>query len=133
LLFAQKFLEQANKDLNKTVKGFNDEVKEVFKNYTWYGNLRELKNVIKRSVLVTKNDIINIRDLPEEIIADNLNKPLISQQPSVLNLKDAAQIAEKTAIESALKKVNNNKSEAARLLGIDRKTLYNKIKELGIE
>ena len=133
LLFAQKFLEQANKDLNKTVKGFNDEVKEVFKNYTWYGNLRELKNVIKRSVLVTKNDIISVRDLPEEIIADNLNKPLISQQPSVLNLKDAAQIAEKTAIESALKKVNNNKSEAARLLGIDRKTLYNKIKELEIE
>jgi two-component system, NtrC family, response regulator HydG len=133
LLFAQKFLEQSNKDLNKTVKGFNDEVKEVFKKYTWYGNLRELKNVIKRSVLVSKNDIISIRDLPEEIIIDNHNKPLSYRQPSVLNLKDAAQIAEKSTIENVLKKVNNNKSEAARLLGIDRKTLYNKIKELEIE
>lgn len=133
LLFAQKFLEQANADLNKSVVGFDDEVKEVFKNYSWYGNLRELRNVIKRSVLVTKQDIITAVCLPEEIINDKQSKPIIKKQPSVLNLRDAAQMAEKETIENALKEVNNNKSEAARLLSIDRKTLYNKIRELGIE
>jgi two-component system, NtrC family, response regulator HydG len=133
LLFAQKFLEQANTDLNKTVKGFDDEVQEVFKNYTWYGNLRELRNVIKRSVLITKNDIITIECLPDEIVSDKRNNLVITEQPTVLNLRDAAQMAEKATIENVLKEVNNNKSEAARLLCIDRKTLYNKIKELGIE
>jgi two-component system response regulator HydG len=133
LLFAHKFLEQANADLNKSVEGFDDEVKAVFKNYSWYGNLRELRNVIKRSVLVTKDDIITAVCLPEEIINDNQSKPIIKKQPVVLNLRDAAQMAEKSTIENALKEVNNNKSEAARLLSIDRKTLYNKIRELGIE
>ncbi|MFN2395853.1 MAG: sigma-54-dependent transcriptional regulator [Bacteroidales bacterium] len=133
LLFASKFIEQANADLNKTVKGFDDDVKEIFKNYTWYGNLRELRNVIKRSVLVTENDIITAPCLPDEIINENPNSPATEKQPAVFNLRDAAQLAEKTTIENALKEVNNNKSEAARLLNIDRKTLYNKIKELGIE
>ncbi len=133
LLFAQKFLEQANIDLNKTVKGFDDDVKEVFKNYTWYGNLRELRNVIKRSVLVTNDDYINTHCLPEEIINDELHQPNLTQETTVFNLREAAQMAEKVTIEKALKEADKNKSEAARLLNIDRKTLYNKIKELGIE
>jgi two-component system, NtrC family, response regulator HydG len=133
LVFAHKFLEQANLDLRKSVKGFDEHVKDIFKNYSWYGNLRELRNVIKRSVLVTKADIITSNCLPEEIISDTRNKPSFTKQPVVLNLRDAAQMAEKETIENTLSKVSNNKSEAARLLKVDRKTLYNKIRELGIE
>jgi two-component system, NtrC family, response regulator HydG len=133
LLFAQKFLEQANTDLSKSIKGFDDEVEKVFKSYAWHGNLRELRNVIKRSVLVTQDDLVNIHCLPEEIISDELNKSTLTPGNTVFNLKDAAEFAEKATIENALKKVNNNKSEAARLLNIDRKTLYNKIRRLGIE
>ncbi len=133
ILFAYAFLEKANQDLNKSVKGFDNDVKKAFKNYFWYGNLRELKNVVKRSALIAKDDLITASCLPEEIINENLNSSIAIKQTTGLNLREATRLAEKATIENLLKEVNNNKSETARLLGIDRKTLYNKIKELGIE
>lgn len=133
LVFANLFLEQANEDLKKTIRGFNEEVKDALKNYAWHGNLRELRNVIKRSVLIAQDDLITADCLPDEIRNAGSEMVFKTEQTSGMDLREATQLAEKVTIENALKKANNNKSEAAKLLNIDRKTLYNKIKDLGIE
>jgi two-component system, NtrC family, response regulator HydG len=134
ILFAEHFLKQANTELNRTVKGFNPVVINAFKTYSWYGNLREMRNVIKRSVLLAKNDIITLDCLPEEII-ESKDSFITSQINSIkeMSLKEAGLQAEKSVIQKALLEANDNKSEAAKILKIDRKTLYNKLKELGLQ
>ena len=67
MVFARHFLQLTNEELNKRIKGFSQEVEEIFKNYVWYGNLRELKNVVKRATLLTDGDYIEDRSLPFEI------------------------------------------------------------------
>ncbi len=116
MVFADFFLERANKQLSKQIIGFSDEVISVFNNYKWPGNLRELQNIIKRATLLSQGDFIEKTVLPTEIF-QNKNENDFSLSES-----------EKDAIISALNKVKNNKSEAAQLLKISRKTLYNKLK-----
>lgn len=135
-VFAEYFLDLANRQLTKSVKSFDKEVSEVLHNYHWPGNLRELKNVIKRAVLLCTSDIISIDCLPTEILepldADEMvNLSFDNGMPA--SLKEVAEAAEKQAIILALKKTNNNKSKTAELLGVDRKTLYNKLHTYGIE
>jgi len=148
MLFANHFLYVTNQELNKKVKGFSPEVEEIFRNYIWYGNLRELKNVIKRATLLTESEFVEARTLPFEI--SNFNKLQFSEvgQPAPLpvsnmfseikpvspkysvnetSLKEASIDAEYEMILQALKESNYNKSKAAQLLKIDRKTLYNKM------
>ncbi len=72
MIFAQHFLNLTNQELNKKVKGFSPEVEDIFQKYVWYGNLRELKNVVKRATLLTDGDYIEDRSLPFEIV--NFNK-----------------------------------------------------------
>ena len=137
-LFAAFFLQKTNKELNKLVEGFEDEVMKMFIQYSWPGNLREFRNVIRRSVLLTNQGKITAATLPIEItgfINNNLanstvTKALvdISLKPITLDLKDTASKAEYEAIMQVLKEVNFNKTKAAEMLNIDRKTLYNKIK-----
>ena len=142
-LFAQFFLDNANEELNKKVEGFEDEVIRMFMNYAWPGNLREFRNVVRRSALLSPSGIIGTRVLPAEIAGvqwDNIPRdPVKSMHASELDnpemdLKNAAAQAEYETIMNVLKKVNFNKSKAAEILKIDRKTLYNKIKhfEAGI-
>ncbi|MDD2196014.1 MAG: sigma-54 dependent transcriptional regulator [Bacteroidales bacterium] len=133
-LFANHFLMQANSELAKHIDGFSDEVIEIFNQYVWPGNIRELRNVIRRAVLVEQGKTVGTKSLPPEIIASkhrqqHLSK--ISGKPE--NLKDLKEIAEKEMIISTLEKVRYNKSRAALLLNIDRKTLYNKMKQYGIQ
>ena len=116
MVFADFFLEKANQQLNKQIIGFSEEVISVFSNYKWPGNLRELQNIIKRATLLSQGDFIEKTVLPTEIF-QNKNENDFSLSES-----------EKDAIISALNKVKNNKSEAAQLLKISRKTLYNKLK-----
>jgi len=120
--FAAHFLEKANEELDKNVKCFSEEAMMLLKQYPWSGNLRELRNVVRRSVLFT---------LSEEITPDNLPAFLLKSTPEadiVLHSGD-----EKEKIEEALKRANGNKAAAARILKIDRKTLYNKMHQYGIE
>ncbi|WP_026836629.1 sigma-54-dependent transcriptional regulator [Gillisia sp. JM1] len=124
MLFADNFLDQANEDLEKEVVGFSDEATEAFKNYSWPGNLRELKNMVKRSVLLAQADIIPLKVLPHEI---SLAK---SSDESYSLFKNKN---EESLILDALEKAQGNKSKAARLLDIDRKTLYNKLKQYDIK
>lgn len=120
LMFSQFFLSESNKDLNKHIKGFSSDVNEAFLSYSWPGNLREMKNMIKSATLLCQKDIIGKGDLPEKLFT-------LSQKDSTsFQLKNENN--EKLLIEEALRQTNNNKSKAATLLGIDRKTLYNKLK-----
>lgn len=140
--FAKFFLEQTNVELEKSISGFSDEVVEHFLHYPWYGNLRELSNVIKRAALLSEKDKIETAALPFEIV--NYSKLMfvdksapISITTTVSNtsaddLKSAANEAEFELIMNVLKKVNFNKSKAAKVLKIDRKTLYNKMKKMDI-
>ncbi len=150
MIFANHFLNLTNTELEKNVRGFSPEVQEIFKNYIWYGNLRELKNVVKRATLLTDGDYVESKSLPFEITnfarlqfdspapAVRPTKsepiatiPIVSKAPvSYENkLKSANIDAEYEVILEALKQANFNKSKAAKLLNIDRKTLYNKMKQ----
>jgi two-component system response regulator HydG len=146
MLFANHFLQRTNAELEKNVKGFTKEVEQIFLSYPWYGNLRELKNVIKRATLLTDGELIEAKSLPFEIAhfgrlqferpglplptADEDDDDIDDSESSYENkLKSANLDAEYEVILSALKKANYNKSKAAKLLNIDRKTLYNKMKQ----
>lgn len=136
-LFAQFFLDRTNKELQKNIEGYEEDVEEMFLKYSWPGNLREFRNVVRRAVLLTPSGKINSKVLPWEITqALSLNdyrfngNTTASGQPQYndVDLKDAAAKAEYETIMNVLKEVNFNKTKAAEILKIDRKTLYNKIK-----
>lgn len=124
MMFANHFLAQANDDLEKEVGGFDQEVTDLFKNYDWPGNLREMKNIIKRSVLLTKSNLIHLEVLPAE---------MQEAMRAAISLSGYSKNNEEQAIRQALEKANYNKSKAAILLDIDRKTLYNKLKLYNID
>lgn len=131
LLFADFFLKQSNSDLDKNVLDFSDDVKNIFLKYDWPGNLREMKNVVKRSVLLSQSNFIEKEVLPQEFFINNLkNKDFTHNTEEFKNLNNKNE--EKLIIE-ALEKAKFNKTKAAQILGIDRKTLYNKIKLFNIE
>lgn len=134
-IFAQHFLRTANRDLNKSVQAFDDQVMEKMKDYYWHGNLRELHNVVKRSVLLTQGDTVALEALPEEIKSpryfDDVAVDQASSEPA--NLKAVSKVAERDAIINVLEKTGYNKTKAAHVLNIDRKTLYNKMKSYNID
>lgn len=125
-LFVEFFLEQANQSLNKEVVGLSREVEKAFEEYAWPGNLRELKNVIKRSVLLTTDKLIPLDVIPREVLH---SEPLHESEP----IDFSRESHEKNLIIRALKETGNNKTKAAKLLKITRKTLYNKIEQYGID
>jgi len=124
LLFAYHFLDQSNNDLNKSVLGFDTGVESVFMNYSWPGNLREMKNVVKRATLLASGKHIGLNEIPSEIY---------SQQKEEDKFRLFNEKNENELIRSVLETVGYNKSKAARMLKIDRKTLYNKLKLYQIE
>ncbi|MCP1995582.1 two-component system response regulator HydG [Flavobacterium sp. HSC-61S13] len=135
MMFADHFLNESNKDLEKRVLGFSPEVEELFLSYDWPGNLREMKNIIKRSVLLTKDEWISKDVLPAEMFeaSKDPSRPIQTEEEEDEDLKLFSSKNEEHAIRTALEKVKFNKTKAAQLLGIDRKTLYNKIKLYDIE
>jgi two-component system, NtrC family, response regulator HydG len=136
LIFANYFLDKANQSLHKSVKSFSADVMDQITNYYWHGNLRELQNVIKRSVLLTTGEVVESDSLPQEIIQANTaveSTGALMESNNVGLLKSISGLAERQAIIEILEKVNYNKSKAAELLKIDRKTLYNKLKLYSIQ
>lgn len=146
MLLANHFLRLTNAELRKDVSGFSKEVEQIFHNYVWYGNLRELKNVVKRATLLTDGDIVEVKSLPFEITnfhklqfdyatqsTDEVKDSGPVREPASASygnkLKSANIDAEYEVILEALKQADFNKSKAAQLLNIDRKTLYNKMKQ----
>lgn len=130
-LFIDHFMHQANAELGRNVKQFSDEVMNVFRNYDWPGNLRELRNTVRRAVLLSRTDIAGLDILPDEMTQDRSTAPASIHDP--LNLKTAQEVNEREMIIQALRESKHNKSEAARKLNIDRKTLYSKIEKYNID
>ncbi len=122
-LFTEYFLEQANKSLGKEVTGLSPQVENAFRHYNWPGNLRELKNVIKRAVLLSPSPTIPMEVIPKEV--------LMPKTKPVKNF--TREFNEKQLILNALKEADNNKTRAAKLLNITRKTLYNKIEQYNLK
>lgn len=129
-IFVQHFVDKANQELGRNVKRLSSEVMDVFMRYDWPGNLRELNNVIKRLVLLSKEEEATLNGLPSEMITALEEE---QQKPSGSNLKAIQESHEKEMIEKVLQEVRYNKSKAAKLLNIDRKTLYYKIEKYQIE
>ena len=119
LLFANHFLDLANSELQKDIIGFDNDTMQLFQSYSWPGNLRQMKNVIKYATLLATGRYITRKELPEEL-TENL--------PSHANIQLKNEEHERDLIRKALQECGNNKTRAAQLLGIDRKTLYNKLK-----
>jgi two-component system response regulator HydG len=115
--------------LSRQVEEVSAEVLQRFNDYTWPGNLRELKNVVKRAVLLTEGSKIELDVIPEEI-KYGIDR---SSGPVDDSLKSVANHAERDRILSVLSQTGNNKSKAAKILNIDRKTLYNKLKLFDIK
>lgn len=129
--FVAFFIEKANKDLNKKVRTLSKGVKHLFEQYNWPGNIRELKNIIKRGVLLASGAEIEMKDIPQEMewaISD-----VQEQKELNADLKMQQEELEKTLIEKTLREVKYNKSKAAKLLNIDRTTLYYKMSKYNIE
>lgn len=128
-LFINHFISLANSELQRSVRNISQQTKELLLQYDWPGNLRELKNVIKRMVLLSPGDTAEVDSLPDEMIIAINQSP----KPSGSDLKAINELNEKSIIVETLVKVKYNKSKAAKLLNIDRKTLYSKMERYQIE
>lgn len=122
LLFADFFLQQANEELERHIMGFEPKAVEAMMNYNWPGNLREMKNLVRRATLLAQDDIIRLADLG----------PSLQTPEATTGLQLHNEDTEKQRILQALEATGGNKSKAAQLLGVDRKTLYNKLKLYGL-
>jgi two-component system, NtrC family, response regulator HydG len=129
MFFAHYFLNQSNIKLGKTIKGFSPESELIFNKYSWPGNLRELKNIIRRSVLLSQSELIHPEVFPEELLIE-IKKDHANKDEK--DIKNSLMLHEKELILKTLENVKFNKSKAAKLLGIDRKTLYNKMDRYGL-
>ncbi|ASU32492.1 sigma-54-dependent transcriptional regulator [Mucilaginibacter xinganensis] len=141
MLLAHHFLKIANQELGRNVTSFSQEVIDSFMSYRWQGNIREMKNVVRRATLLTEGNEITMKALPLEI--SNFKIPVYDYTPQQAevhdikenrhDLKNAALEAEYETILKVLREVNFNKTRAAEILNIDRKTLYNKMKAINIK
>ena len=125
LLFANFFLDQANKELDKHLIGFDSKASQALLNYHWPGNLRQMKNIVKRATLLAQGSFITLLELGTELLETST---VCSASMALRNEE-----TEKEHILEALRQTGNNKSKAAQLLNIDRKTLYNKLKLYNID
>lgn len=146
--FAEHFLDKANEELNKSINGFEKKVLELFMEYSWPGNLREMRNVVRRAALLADGSEITVACLPQEIIYSNkfinkmdegLEEPenanilkLQISENSKFDLKGTTSLAEAEVLKRVLEETKYNRKNAALKLGIDRKTLFNKMKQYNL-
>jgi DNA-binding NtrC family response regulator len=129
-LLARHFLRRVCEESGRQVRDFADETLAALQAYRWPGNVRELQNVVERCVLLGKTNIIRLEDLPPQIMADT---PIVFQPAGERTLKQALADPERQIIMDVLKKHEWNRSLTAAALGINRTTLYKKMKRLGLE
>ena len=122
-LFADLFIKHANADLGRDVIGLDDKASERIASYAWPGNLRELNNVMRRATLMAKGKHIGLSELERSMAPSTPTEPLALHDEQT----------EQQRIEAALCATGGNKSKAAQLLAVDRKTLYNKMKRYGMD
>jgi two-component system response regulator HydG len=128
-LFVEHFVADANDELSRNVESLSPEVWDAIKAYDWPGNLRELRNVIRRAVLLTTDAVVQKSGLPDEMFMPTYH----TQVNHDTDLKAIREVTEKEMIIKTLEEAKFNKSKAARLLNIDRKTLYSKMERYGLD
>ena len=145
IYLANRFLDECNLELNKNVQGFSESALECLHNYDWPGNVRELRNVVRRAALMADDKVesVNIPTIKSRLNTDSFDRPisqLINVEKGTYNefslkeiVKKRVSDIEKHVITDVLKHTGGNKSKAARILKIDYKTLYYKIKEYDIK
>lgn len=141
--FANQFIEESNGRLGKTISGFTSEVWEIFLAYDWPGNLRELRNIIKRAVLLTSGGLVEKDALPADLYEPSAQSPsptlsynnpqMTEELPSPKDYKTKWVEQEKELIQKVLNDTKFNKSKTARILNMDRKTLYSKMEKYGLD
>ena len=129
-LLAQHFLERVCEESGKRVQGFSSEALDALQRYRWPGNVRELQNVIERAVLLGKGDTVRAEDLPNQLLQ---LAPMTSEVTDVPNLKSAMEAPERQILVRILEENHWNRQLTAERLGINRTTLYKKMKRLGLQ
>jgi DNA-binding NtrC family response regulator len=129
-LLAKHFLEDVCEETGKKVRGFSEDALSTLQRYNWPGNVRELENVIERAVLLGKSDVIQVDDLPRAVAAAG---PMASEAAAGRTLKEALSAPERRIILDVLESNDWNRFATAETLGINRTTLYKKMKRLGLD
>ena len=129
-LLAQTFLDELRDDTNRTVRGFSEEALAALEGYLWPGNIRELQNVVERAVLLGKSEMIGLADLPREIAG---GASISVSRFGCMTLKEALEEPERQIILDVLEANGWNRNATADSLGVNRTTLYKKMKKLGLE
>ncbi len=132
-VLAQAFLQEFRDERGKEITGFADEVMERFELYPWPGNVRELRNVVERAVLFCGGTRITVDELPPSLRSTAGTESARPHPDQVIPLQRAVEKAEADAIRSALSATGGRRTDAAELLGVSRKTLWEKIKTLGVD
>ncbi len=129
-LLAQSFLQDLREDTNRPIEGYSEEALAALEGYAWPGNIRELQNVVERAVLLGKGEIIAACDLPRDVAGGpSINLPRVGS----MSLKEALEEPERQIIRDVLESNNWNRNATADSLGVNRTTLYKKMKKLGLE
>ena len=131
MFFSHLFVDKSNENLEKKVSGLSAEVEQIFRDYHWPGNLRELRNIIRRAVLLTGEGVVQPEVIPTELINSAPLQPVDIN--SAKDLKNSFEDQEKTLIVKTLEEMRFNKSKTAKVLNMDRKTLYNKLEKYGLD
>jgi two-component system response regulator HydG len=130
-LLAEAFLRELAADRRRDIGGFDDGAIELLEKYSWPGNVRELRNVIERAVLFCRGPVVTVAELPPNL-RGGTRLTVVGEPAQVMPIQEAVERAETEAIRSALTATQGRRTEAADLLGISRKTLWEKIKHLEI-
>ncbi len=134
-LLVNRFVEDYCMEYGINILGITPEVMDIFINHSWEGNVRELKNVIERIVVLAKNnntDMIDVSFLPQYLIKDMETRPILKHE-NIYDLNHIMENAEREAIINVMKIARNNKAHAAKLLNIPRSTLYFKLKKYNLD
>lgn len=132
-LLVEHYIQEFNQQAGKEVRGFNEQALQALQRYNWPGNVRELVNVVERAIVLSKGDLITVADLPEQVRQEPAESSgTVNRLAGNPNLKSALADPERQIIIDALEQNGWNRQDTARLLGINRTTLYKKMKKYDI-
>jgi DNA-binding NtrC family response regulator len=132
LLLSNLFIEENNKEYNKSIRGFSEEAKKLMVQYSWPGNVRELRNVIERAMILTDQDVITPKHLPFELKQAETIHEDTEHEISGITSDMSLENMEKIHLSKVLKRLEWNKSKASKILGISRATLRAKVKKYNL-
>jgi len=130
---AQHFLKKICDEESKQIEGFDQQALAAMQQYNWPGNVRELQNIVERAVLLGKGPHLNVQDLPSHINAFASNQVTVAPRNGRQTLKEALEGPERQIILQCLRENNWNRNATADQLGVNRTTLYKKMKKLGLD